>query len=271
MPELPEIETIKRELADSLAGEKITGFKAGESKQIRPSSRAVRKAVVGAKIAKIGRRAKLIQIFLDNNKILLIHLKMSGRLLLRKDNEAEDGWQRAKFELEGGNELRFSDPRKFGWIRLISSEKELKKLLSKFGSEALGGLNLKKFGEILSKSSQPVKVVLMDQKKIAGVGNIYANEALFLAGIDPRRKADKLKPEEAKKLVSALKKVLRAGIKYRGASEQYYLDALGRPGSYQDHFLVYGRQGKNCFRCRTKIKKIKINGRGTYYCPNCQR
>ena len=111
----------------------------------------------------------------------------------------------------------------------------------------------------------------MDQKKISGVGNIYANDALFLARINPQRPANKIDEKEAKKLLKAIEKVLKAGIKYRGASDQYYLDALGRKGAYQDHFLTYGRTGKKCFDCRGKIKRIKIGGRGTFFCSQCQQ
>jgi formamidopyrimidine-DNA glycosylase len=128
-----------------------------------------------------------------------------------------------------------------------------------------------KFFQVIRSSSRPVKIILMDQKRIAGIGNIYANDALFLAKIDPRRPANKVTEKEASKLFKAIEKVLRAGIKYRGASDQYYLDALGRKGAYQDHFLTYGRQGKKCFDCQGKIKKIKLGGRGTFFCPACQR
>jgi formamidopyrimidine-DNA glycosylase len=111
----------------------------------------------------------------------------------------------------------------------------------------------------------------MDQKKIAGIGNIYASDALFLAKIYPERKADGLNKEEIKRLFEAIEKVLKAGIKYRGASDQYYLDALGHKGSYQDHFLVYGRAKKKCLKCNNKVEKIKLGGRGTYFCPTCQK
>jgi formamidopyrimidine-DNA glycosylase len=114
-------------------------------------------------------------------------------------------------------------------------------------------------------------VVLLDQKKISGVGNIYACDALFLAKIDPRRPANEVSGREAKKLYQAVEKVLKAGIEYRGASDQYYLDALGQKGAYQDHFLVYAREGKECFGCKGKVAKMKVAGRGTYYCPNCQK
>lgn len=271
MPELPEVETIKKDLTRLIIGRKILAINTDSPKQVKPSLKKVEKAIVGAEIKKIERRAKLLQIFLSNNQILVIHLKLTGRLLVRKKGAPKDDWQHVTISLNGNKELRFADLRKFGWVRLIKDKKELEKLLSEFGPEPLDDLDLKKFKETLGSTGRAIKIVLMDQKKISGVGNIYANDALFLARIDPRRPAKKITDKEAKKLYRAIEKVLRAGIKYRGASDQYYLDALGRKGSYQDHFLTYGRQGKKCFDCNGKIKRIKVGGRGTFFCPKCQQ
>lgn len=271
MPELPEVETIRRDLSRLIVGRKILEITTDTPKQVQPSLKAVKKAVVGAKIKAVKRRAKLIQIFLDRGEILMVHLKLTGRLLYRKAKEPKDDYQHVTISLTEGKELRFADLRKFGWVRLIKSEKELEKALAEFGPEPLDGLDLKTFRKILSSSARPVKLVLMDQKKIAGVGNIYANDALFLARIDPRRPARKVTEKEAGNLFEAIEKVLRAGIRYRGASDQHYLDALGHKGSYQDHFLVYGRVGKKCFGCQGEVKRIKVGGRGTFYCPACQK
>jgi len=272
MPELPEVETIKKDLSKLIVGKKILDITTDSPKQVQPSLGAVKKAVIGATIKKIERRAKLLQIFLSNGRILAIHLKLTGRLLVRKKGTPQDNWQHVTLALSGNKELRFADLRKFGWVRLVRNEKELGKMLTEFGPEPLDDLNLKEFQSILSSSSRPIKILLMDQKKIAGIGNIYASDALFLAKIHPERKADGLSKKEIKRLFEAIEKVLRAGIKYRGASDQYYLDALGHKGSYQDHFLVYGRKGKSCLKkCGGKIKKIKLGGRGTYFCPTCQK
>lgn len=271
MPELPEVETIKRDLSRLIVGKKILAIETNSPKQLKPSLVAVRKAVVGATIKKIARRAKLLQVFLSNGKILAIHLKLTGRLLVRKKDAPTDDWQHVTITLNGGKELRFADLRKFGWIKLVKDKKELEKLLAEFGPEPIDDLNLATFRKIVASTSRSIKIVLMDQKKIAGVGNIYANEALFLAKIRPDKPAKKLSNLEIKKLRGAIIKVLKAGIKYRGASDQYYLDALGHKGSYQDHFLVYGRAGKKCFKCSGEIKKIKLGGRGTFYCPECQK
>lgn len=270
MPELPEVEIIKKDLTKLIVGKKILAIETDSVKQVQPSLGVMKKAVVGATIKKIERRAKLLQIFLSNGKILAIHLKLTGRLLIRKKGTAKDDWQHVTLALSGNKELRFADLRKFGWVRLVGDEKELEKLLAEFGPEPLNGLNLKEFQIILASSSRPIKLVLMDQKKIAGIGNIYASDALFLAKIHPGKKANKLGTKETGRLFEAIEKVLKAGIKYRGASDQYYLDALGHKGSYQDHFLVYGRAGKKCLKCNDKVEKIKLGGRGTYFCPACQ-
>ncbi len=185
MPELPEVETIKKDLSKLIVGKKILNITTDSPKQVQPSLEAMKKAVVGATIKKIERRAKLLQIFLSNGKILVIHLKLTGRLLVRKKGTPQDNWQHVTLTLSGDKELRFADLRKFGWIRLVGDEKELGKMLTEFGPEPLDDLNLKEFQTILSSSSRPIKILLMDQKKIAGIGNIYASDALFLAKIHP--------------------------------------------------------------------------------------
>lgn len=270
MPELPEVETIRRDLSQLIVGKKILDIKTDSPKQVQPSLEVVKKAAVGATIKKISRRAKLLQIFLSNGQILAVHLKLTGRLLVRKKGDPLDDWQRVTISLSGNRELRFADLRKFGWIRLVD-KKGLKSLLAEFGPEPMDDLTLQKFRDILASSRRPIKLALLDQKKIAGMGNIYANDALFLAKIDPRKPANKVNEKELNALYQAIEKVLQAGIKYRGASDQYYLDALGQKGSYQDHFLVYQREGKKCFDCGGEIAKIKLGGRGTYFCSRCQR
>lgn len=271
MPELPEVETIKRDLAKLIVGKKILDIETDSVKQIKPSLEIVKKAIVGTSVKKVERRAKLLQFFLSNNKILIVHLKLTGGLLVRKKGAVRDRWQHVTFILSGNRELRFTDLRKFGWIKLLQGKKELEGILAELGLEPLDDLGLKEFKTITASTSRAIKVLLMDQRKIAGIGNIYACDALFLAKIHPGRKANSLKNNEVEKLFEAIEKVLKAGIKYRGASDQYYLDVLGHEGSYQDHFLVYGRAGKKCFKCDGKVQKIKLGGRGTYYCPKCQK
>ncbi len=271
MPELPEVETIKRDLSRLIVGKKILDIAKDSPKQVQPSLVVVKRAVVGATIKRIERRAKLLQIFLSNDQILVIHLKLTGRLLVREKGAPKDDWQHVIISLSGNQELRFADLRKFGWVKLVDS-KQLSAISNELGIEPLTPeFTQKKFFQILHSSTRPIKIMLMDQKKIAGVGNIYANDALFLAKIRPDKPAKKLSNSEIKKLREAIIKVLKAGIKYRGASDQYYLDALGRKGAYQEHFLVYGREGKKCLDCRGEVERIKVGGRGTFFCPACQK
>ena len=239
MPELPEVETIRTDLQKLIVGKKITRISSDSLKQVQPSLGIVEKEIVGAKIVKVNRRAKLLQIFLDNGKILVIHLKLTGRLLFRPENQIADQWTHVVISFSDQTELRFADSRKFGFIKLIENEKDLDKILSGYGLEPLSDLTLEKFKEILKKNSRAIKIILMDQTKISGIGNIYACESLFLAKIDPRRPAKSLNNKEAEILFKKIEEVLKLGLKYRGASDQYYLDAYGEKGSYQKHFLVW--------------------------------
>ena len=270
MPELPEVETIRRDLVKLIVGRKVIDIDTDTPKMVTPSLAVVKKAIVGAKIVSIKRRAKLLFLNLSNGKTLAIHLKLTGRLLVRDSKDPKDDWQHVTIFLTGDNQLRFADLRKFGWVKLLD-KKNVVKVLEEFGPEPLDDLTLSKFSEILISTRRPIKVLLLDQKKISGIGNIYACDALWLAGIFPEKKANELNHVETKKLYKAVETVFLKGIKYRGASDNYYLDALGRKGSYQKHFLVYGRVGESCDRCKNEIKRSKIRGRGTFYCPVCQK
>lgn len=272
MPELPEVETIRTDLQKLIVGKKISKIVGDTPKQVQPSLGMVEKEIVGAKIVKVNRRAKLLQMFLDNGKILVIHLKLTGRLLFRQKDDIEDRWTHVIISFSDDSELRFADSRKFGWIKLINNEKDLQKILLGFGLEPLNDLTIERFKEILKKNNRPIKIILMDQPKISGIGNIYACEALFLTKIDPRRAAKSLTDKEAEILFEKIEQVLKLGLKYRGASDQYYLDAYGKKGAYQEHFLVYGKKGEDCPNsCGGKIKRIVVGGRGTFYCPDCQK
>ncbi|MDP3726711.1 MAG: DNA-formamidopyrimidine glycosylase [bacterium] len=176
------------------------------------------------------------------------------------------------FTFSDGSKLFYNDVRKFGWIKIIRTSEVAKlKIITEFGPEPLTSkFTEEKFKKTASASKSPIKTLLMDQKKIAGVGNIYANEALFDAGIDPRRKAKKLSNEEIKKLYASILKVLKEGIKYGGSSENAYVDALGGRGKMQEHFKVYGKDGEKCPKCKGVIKRIALGGRGTFFCPKCQ-
>jgi len=273
MPELPEVETIRYDLNKALSGYTIVDLAVDTSKMIKPSEEVVRQGVLGLQISSFRRRAKLLIIELEKELCLHIHLKMTGRLLIRNQKDEKDRWTRVVFFLKKGKdnkELRFADQRKFGYVRL-STEIETEKILSQYGAEPLDDLTLNVFREILKKRKLSIKKLLMDQKTISGIGNIYANDALFLANIHPERKACNITREEIEKLFLSIESVLKKGLKYRGASDNSYLDAFGKKGQYQEHFLVYRKHGEKCQKCQNKIKRFSLGGRGTFYCPSCQK
>lgn len=274
MPELPEVETISYDLNQIFSGWKIIDFVSTEAKMLFPNERKIKKEILHLEIKNFKRIAKIIIIsFKGNNIFLIIHLKMTGRLLIRDQDSPSDRWLRAYFLLKKSDqikELRFCDQRKFGYVKLIR-KKELDEIVNAYGLEPLKNLDSPKFYKILQKRKTPVKKLLMDQSLIAGIGNIYANDALYVAKIHPERVANTLTYLESQKLLKGIEKVLKKGLKYRGASDNSYLDAFGEKGKYQEHFQVYRKDGKKCKRCGEKIRRITLGGRGTFFCPYCQK
>ncbi len=292
MPELPEVETIRLGLQKYLVGKRI------EDVEIRIPKMFVGSAekIIGAKIIGLKRIGKGLIVELDNDFVLAVHLKMTGQLIY-SDNKTKDlplspkiggeklpsKYSHAIFTLNKGAFLYYNDLRQFGWIKVVKKDELMQiPFFREMGPEppvvplsgTMGGkapLNLNKFSEIVSQSNLAIKVLLMDQKKIGGIGNIYANDSLFDARIDPRKKAKKLSNEEIKKLYNSLLKVLRKGLGYGGSSDENFVNALGQEGNYQNHTLVYGREKEPCIVCKTPIEKIKLASRGTYFCPKCQK
>lgn len=271
MPELPEVETIRKDLQKELVGLKILGFETDWPKSVKPSEKFVKEKIVGSTIRSVDRYAKLLVFNLSNNFKIVIHLKISGRLLIRKQGDPPDEYTHHVFKLSQGRQLRFADLRKFGYIKVLS-QAEAATALETFGPEPLSReLDAERFFEIIKKYKKPIKLVLMDQAIVAGVGNIYANEALFLAKIHPERKASRLSRPESDRLYQKIEQVLKEGLKYRGASDNAYLDAYGRKGSYQEHFRVYSRKDEPCLgKCGGLVEYKKLGGRGTFFCPKCQ-
>ncbi len=283
MPELPEVETIRLGLQNKIVDKKIIGFKVLVPKIFQGD----KKDIVGSKVKGLRRRAKILIIDLDNNNSLIIHLKLSGQLVYQGKERTTFGHPipfagtilpakstRAIFTFEDNSRLFFNDIRIFGYIKVVKTEEvEKLKVMQEFGPEPFTkDFTLEKFKEIISKKRTPIKLLLLDQSQIAGVGNIYANEALFLAKISPLRKSNEIEEKEAEKLYKALIKVLEEGIKYGGSSESAYVNALGEKGTMQDHFKVYGRANQPCpDSCGGRIKRITQGGRGTFFCPSCQR
>ncbi len=268
MPELPEVETIKIQLEKFLTGREIIGVEVRNRKTLADGE----ENLPGGKIIGVRRFGKVVVIDLDNDYSVLIHLKLTGQLVFQGPN-LPGKHTHVIFDLDGGKKLYFNDLRKFGWIKIVKSgDVATESFIAKLGPEPFKDLTLEKFKEILSKTNRPIKIVLMDQTKISGIGNIYANEALWLAKINPCVPARQLDGKTARHLYSVILEVLKDGLKWGGASDQAYIQPSGEEGKYQEHFLVYGRQGQICQRCKkAKIAKTKLGGRGTYFCPICQK
>ena len=272
MPELPEVETIRRQLQKKITGKKIKQVEVKAAKLVNLPIRKFEKEVAGKIIKKLERRAKLLIWGLSGNLNLVFHLKMTGQVIWAGKKEKLERYTYVIFTLFDNNQVFYNDWRKFGWIKLVD-DKELEKILNEFGPESLSkDFNLAKFKEMLSqKKRSTIKPLLMDQKWLAGVGNIYAQEACFCAKILPIRKTGDLKNKEIKDLYNCIRKVLRAAIKWHGTSADAYVDAYGKKGDFESRLKVYGREGEKCYRCGGKIVKRKIGGRGTCYCFKCQK
>ncbi len=271
MPELPEVETIVNELRPLLAGRRIARVAVewpGALGGMDPADFADRLA--GQQIGDVRRRAKYIQILLDASEVLLVHLRMTGRLLLRPAGAPSDPYTRVVLGFADGGELRFADLRKFGRLSLLRAE-EAEQVLAKVGPEPLAeGFAAEDLACIFGKRKAPVKSALLDQTALAGLGNIYADEALFLAGIHPLRRADTLGEAEWQRLHAAIRRTLSEGIAHRGTTFRSYRDAQGRTGSHQESLNVYRRTGLPCPRCGTAIERLVIGGRSSHLCPRCQ-
>jgi formamidopyrimidine-DNA glycosylase len=269
MPELPEVETIKTELAPYVIGRRITGVTLLWEGIVRqPSVEEFRSRIAGQKIVGLARRGKYLLVNLSRGDLLIIHLKMSGSLLVGRDSPEPPRFTRAIIHLDRGVSIFFRDPRKFGLMRLV---KDKESVVGELGPEPLEpeftpGLLQK----LLAKRLAPIKALLCDQNFIAGIGNMYADEALFAAKIHPLRTGASLSREETKRLHRAIRQVLRAGIGHKGASVENYYRPNGTTGTAHFEFKVAHRGGEPCPNCGTPIERITVRGRGTYFCPKCQ-
>lgn len=281
MPELPEVETIKVGLRKYIVGKTIEDVEVRLKKIVTGDP----KNVIGAKITSIDRFGKGLVINLNNGYSIAAHIKLTGQFIfkgpevpketkvsIKVGGKLPNKWTHVIFILDKGAFLYYNDIRQFGWIKIVESSK-LKDIVffKDLGPEPFKDLTFDLFKNIVYKSNLAIKVLIMDQKKISGIGNIYANDALFDARIDPRRKAKSLEDTEIKKLYDSILKVLNKGLENGGASELNFVNALGQEGKYQHHFLAYGKDGEKCVRCGSKMRKIKLGGRGTYFCPSCQK
>lgn len=274
MPELPEVETVKKTLQQLVTGKTIADVTVRWPKIVKlpDDIEAFRLRLIGQTIHDIGRRGKFLKLILDDD-VIVSHLRMEGRYALCADNEPADKHTHVIFEFTDGTELRYRDVRKFGTMHVFRKGEEEKHLpLSQLGPEPLG----EKFTSAyltgrLAKTTRNVKAVLLDQTVVAGIGNIYVDESLFRAAIHPERPANSLTPEEIRKLHRAIRKILREAVAQGGSTVRSYVNGQGQMGMFQQSLFVYSRKGEPCEVCGSEIEKKVVAGRGTHYCPNCQK
>jgi len=282
MPELPEVETIKRRLNSLLTNKAIHSIKVLRDKSFQGDLNLVEQCSIVA----VKRRAKILQFDLNNDHHLIIHLKMTGQLIFVDEKQKVGGghptadWvtqlpgkhTRVIFTFQDDSKLFFNDMRVFGWIRLLKPL-ELAQEYAKYGPDIVdpaitGDYLLEQF----ARRSIPIKQAIMDNKILAGVGNIYASEALYLAGIHPQRPAKSLTEEEIAKLFKAMKQVINRGIELGGTTfDGKYVNVDGLAGGYQNEMKVYGMEGAKCVNCEGTVKRVKLGGRSTFFCENCQK
>jgi formamidopyrimidine-DNA glycosylase len=268
MPELPEVETIKNELSPYLIGRRFTDVIVCDAKLVRQASvEEFRRKLIGEKINSLERRGKYLIFRLSGGMVLIIHLKMSGALLLNP--EQTDRHARVIFQLDNGSQLIFTDRRRLGALWVIENELAI---IGKLGPEPLTPeFTAELLAKRLQKHKAPIKAVLLDQAFIAGIGNMYADEALFAARIHPLREANSLSPKEIKNLQKAIVDILRSAIDSKGASVNTYKRPDGQFGTAHSNFSVAHRGGKRCPICGTNIQRLAIRNRGSYFCPKCQK
>jgi formamidopyrimidine-DNA glycosylase len=264
MPELPEVETVVRGLRGPLRQRTFRGVEARWARSIVTGADTLRRELPGRRVEAIDRRGKYLVFRLDDPRVLLIHLKMSGNLLVEPDAAPRDPYMHTVFQLDNGHQLRFRDPRKFGRVYLTADPDTV---LGRLGPEPLGDdFGPADFLALCRRRKGVLKTLLLNQEFLAGLGNIYACEACFLAGLDPRRQVSGLGDAEVERLYHAIRRALRHGIVHKGAS----LDSVYRGGEFQNHFQVYGREGEACFTCGESIRRVVLGGRSTCFCPRCQ-
>jgi formamidopyrimidine-DNA glycosylase len=267
LPELPEVETIKNELSPYLIGRRFANVTVHDAKPVKqPSVNDFRRGLVGQSITDLERRGKYLILRLSGGNTLVIHLKMTGALLVNPDQT--DG-ARVIFNLDDGSQLVFTDRRRLGALWLVENEQTV---LGKLGPEPLETeFTVETLAGRLHKRQAPIKAVLLDQAFIAGIGNMYADEALFAAKIHPLRPANSLSPQEIRNLHKAIVDVLESAIDSKGASIDTYKRPDGRLGTAHHNFRVAHRGGKPCPVCGTTIQRLAIRNRGSYFCPKCQK
>lgn len=287
MPELPEVETTVRGLKKRIIGKMIVDFWSNHKKAIKkPSFTSFKKQIMGEKIEKVERVGKNIIIYLKSGRVLLIHQKMTGHLLFGKWEfkgkkfvskikalgDKYNQYIHHMFYFKDGSMMAFSDLRKFAKIELYSDKKSFDESISSLGPDPFTKeFNVNYLKEIFSKRKSPIKKVLMDQGLITGIGNIYSDEILWKAKISPLREASKITEKEIKEIIKATREILKKSIEVGGDSFSDYRNIEGNKGNFEKFKKIYHREGEECFRCKKKVKRVKIGGRSSHYCPNCQK
>jgi len=274
MPELPEVETVKRTLAPLIIGRTITGVAVYQPVVVKkPGIEKFKEEVPGETFQNIRRRGKYLILHLTGQKVLVIHLRMTGQLVYQEQSQALKKHTHLIFHLDNGWEMRFVDQRRFGCVWMVS-EDEIETIsgLCALGPEPLlPDFDLAYLAQSLVGRKAKIKQVLLDQRIIAGIGNIYADEILFRSGIHPERTACSLTEREIDRLFDAIKTTLAEAVEKRGTTFSDYVDGRGEKGSFQHHLNVYQQVGKECPRCKTAIIRSKVGSRSAYYCPGCQK
>jgi formamidopyrimidine-DNA glycosylase len=280
VPELPEVETIVRRLRPRLRGRTVVGADVRRANAVRGAPRRFERAVTGATIESVERRGKFLVFRLADGRVWWSHLRMSGHWRIerprrRRATAPDDAYARAVFDLDDGSRLVFVDVRTLGEMEIVSARTWARREAA-MGVEPLGpAFTAEALAERLAASRRPVKEFLLDQTKVAGIGNIYAVEALWRARISPRRRARHVGPVRARRLHAAIVEVLREAVGKAGTTlgetALDYVDSEGAPGGFAEFLAVYDREGEPCFRCRTPVRRIVQGQRSTYYCPTCQR
>ena len=289
MPELPEVETVRRRLAPVLEGRTLQGVTISDPRLTRPyDPDAVAAELQGERVAEVGRRGKYLLLRFASGRVLLVHLRMTGGFLLEPGLEAPGAepppgqktgpparpggsHERAVLELDDGARVAYRDVRRFGTWLLLEPDEVDAYLAERLGEEPLDALfTVALLGERLAGRRAPVKAALLDQRTLAGMGNIYVDEALWRARLHPLRAAETLDRNDLRRLHRAIRSALEAGIARQGSTLRDYRQPDGSAGSMQHEFKVYGRAGEPCDRCGTPIAKTRVGGRGTWFCPTCQ-
>ena len=272
MPELPEVETIRRDLEPLILGRRVERVRihpGAERLAVTDAPRALERALAGRRVEAVGRHGKYLTLRLDDGRWWVMHLRMTGSLVHATAEAPPHRFERARVDLDDGSTLRFNDMRKFGTWHLVDDPAEA---MPHAGPDALSAAFTPAWlRERLRGRATPVKAVLLDQAVAAGVGNIYADEACWIAAIDPRTPAGRIGAVRAARLHAAVRETLEASLGDRGSSFSDYRDGLGAEGLHHIRVHVFRREGQPCGRCGATIRKTRVAGRGTHYCPRCQR